>query len=256
MSVHLSELYQTRLQGMTTPPELSRKLRRADDFIRLAVVAGFQALQTENEKISESPGSMGLILGSAFGTMQTNFEVLDTVVSGEQTSPTLFSHSVFNAAAGYMASVFNIQGCALTITDFSFPFFRALREGWLAISSGRLDRCLVLQVETYSSLLQDARGKHAFQVQEWQPGGVCWLLEKREEGTRHFHCPEIKDSRHKPLALLQCAEQVIVNGRTKHVHDPLGAAMVVSDVFQQDQNRGELDCRVQGPWGEVILQLT
>ncbi len=40
-------------------------------------------------------------------------EVLDQVVNREQTSPTLFSHSVFNAASGYVARIFQLHGCAL-----------------------------------------------------------------------------------------------------------------------------------------------
>ena len=79
------------------PVELCRKLRRADDYIKLAVVAAYSAMRENNECDSVNLDRCGVVLGSGFSTMQTNFEVLDDVVSGEQTSPTLFSHSVFNA---------------------------------------------------------------------------------------------------------------------------------------------------------------
>jgi hypothetical protein len=164
------------LAELETPAELARQLRRADDFIRLAVVGGYHVIREVPENRNISDDRRGLFLGTAFGTMETNFEVLDQIISGEQTSPILFSHSVFNAAAGYMASVFSLRGCSLTVTDFSMPFFRALEQGMLAITSGMLDSCLVLQVESYSALLDDAGKRMDPHYRSWSPGVICWLL--------------------------------------------------------------------------------
>lgn len=254
MKVGLAGMYQRRLQELELPPELIRKLRRADDFIRLAVVAASALLRPEILAEDKSLENCGLILGTAYGTMQTNFEVLDAVVFGQQSSPTLFSHSVFNAAAGYVASIFNLQGCALTITDFSFSFFRALQEGFLALHSGRLDRCLVLQVETYSQLLQDARTRHLAEAGEWQPGVVCWLLDKNNRCGRVLQCPHILENVPEPFDYLQFSEQLQVNGQTRTVTDPLGSAMALCEMVQQHAEANELDCMVQGPWGQVGLQ--
>ncbi len=171
---------------LVTPAELAKQLRRADDFIRLAVVGGYNVLR-EAIEIEDVPHERrGLFLGTAFGTMETNFDVLNQIISGEQTSPILFSHSVFNAAAGYMASVFSLRGCSLTITDFSQPFFRALEQGVLAIAGGLLDSCLVLQVESYSALLNDAAEKMNPDFQSWTPGVVCWLLTNTEQENGWF----------------------------------------------------------------------
>jgi hypothetical protein len=179
MAVRIAGIFGAASDLVEVPEPLFRQLRRADEFIRLGVVAVYNVLQQGGESRVSSERT-GLFLGTAFGPMQTNFDVLDQVVEREPVSPTLFSHSVFNAAAGYIASVFSIHGRAITLTEFGFPFFRSLKQGVLAIESGHLDSCLILQVETYSDLLLDAKKKSDPDGDEWSPGVVCWLLEKEE----------------------------------------------------------------------------
>lgn len=158
MSVYVNLVSYSDLKDNVVPAELSRGLRRADDYIRLAVAAAARVVAKDGKGEEERLDRCGLVLGSCFSTMQTNFEVLDDVVSGEQTSPTLFSHSVFNAAAGYIASTLQITGAALAIIDFTFPFSRRCRRGiWLlsrgvstVASSSRLKRtviCLLMVAE-------------------------------------------------------------------------------------------------------------
>ena len=154
-----------------TPPHLSRELRRADPFIRYGVLAAHEILGNIITGHEFDAQNFGLFMGSAYGPMETNFDVLDQVVNREQTSPTLFSHSVFNAASGYLARIFQLHGCALAISDFGFPFFRALQQAILSIENGQLSGCLVLQIETFSTLLNDSR-KTFFQdeICQWHPG--------------------------------------------------------------------------------------
>lgn len=162
------------------PPQLARELRRADDFIRLAVVGGFQALAAA--PIRELlPEQRGIFLGTAFGPLETNFQSLGSLINdGEgQISPTLFSHSVYNAAAGYTARLLEIRGPAVTLTDYGWPFLLALAEARLAVAAGRVERALVLGVEVYSELLADAYHR-SFQVESvpWHKGAVAWVLDR------------------------------------------------------------------------------
>ncbi len=168
--VSLGHFWQGREEDINLAPAIQRTLRRSDAFIRLAVAAATEVLQ------GESGADIGLILCSAYGPMETNFDVLQMVVDGEAVSPALFSHSVFNAAAGYIASVCSLQGGLFTITDFDLPFFRGLQQGWLLVESGLMRRCLVLQVETYSRLLADAVADNGGR-EPWPPMAVCWSLE-------------------------------------------------------------------------------
>jgi len=246
------------LQDLRIPEELGRYLRRADTFIQLAVVAAFQTFLAVDEGFQDTHGDCGLILGTTFGTMETNFEVLDQIVAGQQASPILFSHSVFNAAVGYMATIFKIRGCALTVTDFSFPFFRALQEASLALQSGTIARCLVLQVETYSTLLQDARKTHNVDKNPWIPGAVCWLLEAETESKNsNFYLDrlEIDACVSDPLDFLRYDERVDINGITENTHSPMEAAMIVGGEIGRENHPSSLDCRVEGVNGRVGIQL-
>lgn len=245
------------LDSLEVPVELSRKLRRADDYIKLAVVAAYSAMRENNECDSVNLDRCGLVLGSGFSTMQTNFEVLDDVVSGEQTSPTLFSHSVFNAAAGYIASTLGIKGSALTITDFSYPFFKALQQGCFALGSGRLDSCLVLQVETYSDLLSDGRKRLVKENTSWQPGVVCLLLEKEQKALSTRLCIEnidITRTSCAPEALLVGRQELMIGKVSQISYDPLGAGLKLTQLFT-DKGYDGGNFSVKSEWGDVAVRL-
>lgn len=166
------------------PPQLARELRRADDFIRLAVVGGYNALAAA--PIRElAPEARGVFIGTAFGPLETNFQSLGSLINdGEgQISPTLFSHSVYNAAAGYTARLLDCRGPALTVTDYGWPFLLALAEARLAVAHGRVERALVLGVEVYSELLADAyRRSFAGREAPWHKGVVAWVLDRAAAG--------------------------------------------------------------------------
>ena len=164
------------------PPQLARELRRADDFIRLAVVGGFNALAAAPLR-DLAPEARGVFIGTAFGPLETNFQSLGSLINdGEgQISPTLFSHSVYNAAAGYTARLLDFRGPALTVTDYGWPFLIALEEARLAVVSGRVERALVLGVEVYSELLADAyRRSFAGREIPWHKGAVAWVLDRAD----------------------------------------------------------------------------
>ncbi len=240
------------------PRELLRQLRRADDFIRLGVVAGYKSIKRVQEADALPAESRGLILGTAFGPMETNFEVLDQVITDQPASPILFSHSVFNATAGYMATTFGIKGCALTVTDFAFPFFRALEQGYLAIISGRLESCLVLQVETYRQLLQDGKNIHGSEKTLWEPGVVCWLLEKADEKDNQHYCIEslgIESKNNESREYLHVQEQMTINSMNVVATDPLSSAVFLTREIEKQQAVPRLDCRIGAPYGTVSLYL-
>ena len=258
MSVRVLKYYCDFLSRLETPQELLRQLRRADDFIRLGVVAGYQSIRPVQEEDALPAESCGLILGTAFGPMETNFEVLDQVITEQPASPTLFSHSVFNATAGYMATTFGIKGCALTVTDFAYPFFRALEQGYLAIISGRLELCLVLQVETYSKLLQDGKNIHGSEKTQWEPGVVCWLLEKADaKDNQHYYIESlgIESNNDESREYLCIQEQMTINSVNAVATDPLASAVFITRELEKRRPVPRLDCRIEAPYGTVNLCL-
>lgn len=175
------------------PDHLQRHLRRADDFIRMAVICAARAREKAPQR-DIAPEQTGVYIGTAYGPLETNFESLGSLIDdGEgQISPTLFSHSVYNSSAGYVARLLNIRGPALTITTYTWPAVSALNEARLAISSGRLQRAVVLGVETYSALLADAyRRSYNTDREPWFKSAVSWILDPADRVEGIF--PTIDD---------------------------------------------------------------
>jgi hypothetical protein len=237
--------------GTDVPSTLARDLRRADGFISLAVQAGYAVFGKELPILPRS-GCHGLILGTAFGPMQTNFDVLDQVIRQEQTSPTLFSHSVFNAAAGYLSRIFKLQGCIQTVTDFAFPFFQALQQGTIAIASGRLDSCLILQVETYSDILADARARIiGSDSARWPAGAVAWLL-TRDNGKHEIAVLDVRFRPSTGLHYLSIAERLTTTSHCLDLTDPLASAVAVTR-FLAESAPEKRNFHISAPYGHIEL---
>ncbi|MDH3349111.1 MAG: beta-ketoacyl synthase chain length factor [Desulfobulbaceae bacterium] len=217
------------------PAALGRKLRRADDFIKIAVTACDGLLHGDNTDIDAT--ETGLFLGTAFGPMETNFEVLDLILEEGRSSPFLFSHSVFNAAAGYIAEIYNIKGCGQTITDFSWPFLLSLREGCSAINAGRLQRCLILQVETYSPLLEDSRQDLNPHSPAWPMGGVAWLLERSDRVSKGYQVDslDINSRPAAPEAYLSRVAENRLNDIQLLANDPLSSARELTRYIEKNE---------------------
>ena len=231
------------------------QLRRADDYIKIAVAATEKIYSNQSEK-NKSNAKTGLFVGTAFGPMQTNFDVLGLIVDDDQTSPTLFSHSVFNSAAGYIARLFNIPGSCFSFTDFSWPFFQALVEGYSAITSGRLNRCLVLQIESYSDLLIDARMRTGTNVAQWPQGTVAWHLAAEGSGTGwQLDDIEINTIPAPPQAYLHRREELHNDHGTSICSTPLAAAASITNLIQETPNNRKLTSRLSAPYGSVQLTL-
>ncbi len=170
--VSLGRCWHGGIEDLALHSSAQRTLRRADDFIRLAVAAATEVLH------GESGSDIGLILCSSYGPMETNFDVLQMVIDGETVSPALFSHSVFNAAAGYIAAVCAVEGPLSTLTEFDLPFFRGLQQGWLAVEAGFMRRCLVME-----GLFAEYRMYDKISVRGYNGAEDC-LCNGREPGYR------------------------------------------------------------------------
>lgn len=231
------------------PKHFASQLRRADDFIKLGVVAAEKVLDNH-----EPDQKTGLFVGTAFGPMQTNFDVLGLIVDEDQTSPTLFSHSVFNSAAGYIARLFNIPGRCFTFTDFSWPFFQALMQGYNAIVADQLDHCLILQIESYSDLLADARKRTLNNSVAWQPGALAWYLSKHDNGTGWVldHI-DIENVPVLPGDHLHRNEELYCGQESKICTTPLDATASVTDLILETPCDRDLNCQLSAPYGTVSL---
>lgn len=134
---------------------LMRKIRRADRFTRMAVLAAHDAVEDAGLD-DDARSRMGIILSTAFGPHATTFQFLDDILDfgDKEVSPTKFSHSVHNAAAFYVASTLGCRGPAITITNFAFSFHHGLilAKAWLA--SGRFRHVLVGAVDECHQVME------------------------------------------------------------------------------------------------------
>ena len=133
-----------------------KNMRRADRFSKLAVLAAWDAVRDSRVAINEEKGSLGIILATAFGAQVTAFRFLDEIIDygDANVSPTLFSHSVHNAAASYVASALGNHGPTLTVTQFGFSFQQALILARAWIQEGRCEKVLVGSVEECGAVME------------------------------------------------------------------------------------------------------
>ena len=131
-------------------------MRRADRFSKMAVLAAWDAVEDSGIAIQGGEGRLGIILATAFGPQATAFRFLDEIIDhGDgQASPTLFSHSVHNAAASYVASALNSRGPTLTVTQFPFSFHQAILLASAWIREERCESVLVGSVEECGEVLE------------------------------------------------------------------------------------------------------
>lgn len=116
-------------------PVLAKEARRATRFDRMAILAGLDALEDAGIHSNTHSSTVGLIIATGRGPHATTFRFLDDIINFKEkdVSPTLFSHSVHNAAASYLSLLAGIRGGTLTVTRFSFAFYEALNlaQSWL-----------------------------------------------------------------------------------------------------------------------------
>ena len=185
---------------------LSRKLRRADKFTKMAVLAAYDSLSDGgafNDLSIINLDKTGLILTTAFGPHNTTFSFLDDILEyGESNvSAIKFSHSVHNAAASYIALLLNITGPTVTVTQFNFPVQHALNLASCWLKDNVCENVLVCSVDERGNVF-DIAAKHKLNISETNSidplnysnnataapseGSLCFLLRKEIENTAPY----------------------------------------------------------------------
>jgi len=138
-------------KGFANKDDKVKNMRRADNFSKMAVSASIKAVTDLDTKNKEK--NISIILATQFGPHVTTFKFLDNLLdySENSVSPTVFSHSVHNAAASYIASALEIIGQTLTITSFIDPLKQAfiLADAWL--ETYQAEKVIICYVEEESA---------------------------------------------------------------------------------------------------------
>jgi len=135
---------------------LDKRLRRADRFVRMAVMAAKDAWSTAEPACRDIPREkIGLIVTSGFGPHCRGFRFIDGILDcGDGDAlPTDFSHSVHGVAAAYITELLELRGPSLSTTDFHSGFEQAILLAQCWLEQGSCDRVLVGAVEELGEVL-------------------------------------------------------------------------------------------------------
>lgn len=142
-------------------------MRRADRFAKMATLAANDAVF--DAELQDKVENAGVIVSTQFGPHASTFKFLDDILDHDdaQTSPTIFSHSVHNAAAHYVATSIGCRGSATTLTIFERPLVAALDLAYAWLNEGRVETILVGYVEERGEamdyIVSELKDKHGMQ---------------------------------------------------------------------------------------------
>jgi len=131
-----------------------RALRRIDRFSQMAILGAYLSLQDAGMP-SLNAKRTGLIVCSGYGPSQTTFSFLDSIINDGDAcaSPTLFSNSVHNSAAGHISILLKLGGPCLTVSQFEMSVPSALMSACRWLDEGRVDQVLFGAVDEYCDVL-------------------------------------------------------------------------------------------------------
>jgi 3-oxoacyl-(acyl-carrier-protein) synthase len=135
------------------------RLRRSSAISRFAVLAGLNALRDAKIDLDEaSAARTALIFAISNGGVIYTRRFYQTIVESgaAAASPLLFPETVFNAPASHLAAVLGITGATYTLVGDGAVGILALKMAEELMTSGELDRCLVVGAEEADWLLCDA----------------------------------------------------------------------------------------------------
>ncbi len=131
-----------------------KSLRRIDHFSQMAILGAYLALQDAGI-YSLSGKHTGLVVCSGYGASRTTFSFLDSIIDNGDVcaSPTLFSNSVHNSAAGHISIILQLEGPCLTVSQFEMSVHSALLSACRWLQEDRVDLVLFGAVDEYCDVL-------------------------------------------------------------------------------------------------------
>ncbi len=263
VAVVISAMHMSVGDEFEMPLEFAKSLRRADDLTKRMVVCTAEALKSA-PALEIDPEQIGIFSGTGFGPLETNFRFLDTLFDdGEgQASPTLFSHSVHNAAAGYIARLFNMHGPAITLTSYAWPFLTALNQALLAISDRTISRAVVVTGEMTSPLLTAAGPRLDSNHKDGRSGAVTWIIDKgfEEDPERYLkikHLEINEKSCDVSTFLTRSGEMWALDGRTSEkTGGLLNYAFFLTECLKENFSGSKTEDRfwgIKAPFGNAVL---
>ena len=130
----------------------TRNLRRMSHYIRLGLLAAFDAMADARILEPDRRGRLGVIVATGYGATGNNYAFQYPFEDREEIcgSPTRFSNSVHNAAAAYISIALKEMGPNHSITHEDLSFSSALLTAVTWLRQKRVDAVLVGGVDELS----------------------------------------------------------------------------------------------------------
>jgi 3-oxoacyl-(acyl-carrier-protein) synthase len=119
------------------------ELRKATEQMLWAFAAASSCLEGV-----EYRESLGLVVGSSQGELETTKEYFRAYGREGVARPFLFQNSLHHSTAGMLSQLFGIRGAAATVSDAFFSGESALELAGSFLASGQCERCVVVGVDT------------------------------------------------------------------------------------------------------------
>lgn len=169
-------------------PILAKDARRSGRFDRMAILAGLDALKDAGIQQNANSSRIGLILATGLGPHVTTFKFLDDMINFKEkdVSPTLFSHSVHNAAASYLSLLAGIRGPTLTVTRFSSAFQEALTLAQAWLEQERCEYVLVGAVDELGAVMEKVLCSRASDANTALGEGSAFFVLSQEPSEKNY----------------------------------------------------------------------
>jgi hypothetical protein len=130
---------------------LNPAFRKATRAMMLACSSIEAAFEKEPLKglLQKNPASFSLVLGSAFGELETTKDFLKTLSESGMARPMLFQNSLHNSTTGFVSIHFKFTGPVLTTSHGLFAAEHAFETANLLLKQNHCDFCVVTTVDTF-----------------------------------------------------------------------------------------------------------
>jgi Beta-ketoacyl synthase, N-terminal domain len=152
----------SELSGYPIPPTWRKATRNM-----ILATASMERTLAPLALSAEVKSSMGLVLGSISGELETSADFLTTLSRQKIARPVLFQNSLHNATTGFASIHFRIQGPSFTISTGAKTPGESLALASSLIKEGFCGLCMVSLVEAHkvmADLIQESVGEGAVSV--------------------------------------------------------------------------------------------
>ena len=203
-----SKAYRSKVIGLDQFIQKS-KLRRIDNFLQMALMASYLAIEDSNIQIKDKT-KIGIVFGTGYGALQTSLNFFDDIIDyGDKcASPTQFANSVHNSLVSNVSISLQLQGPSLTLSSLEMTTASVFSTALSWIETGTVDYVLAGVGDEYSTItgyatnLAGAKGVEAIKPFEFNEctyipgeGFVAFLLGSSASEKKYCQIDQVRSGR-------------------------------------------------------------